>query len=337
MTLRGIDPNDTDTLTVHLKLWSLCGNSEPELVDYNEIQCSRTDCKWSAGLSSNTQHGSGNTTLKNLFRLTNDIVSFSGDLRYMRIGSQLFGSRFSKISTSFEIRSESSSFLRQQIANRGPYLVSACTNSPGPQITISDYSLLSDQIQLNEPPTIKHSDSNFNKESSFNGSFPEEGQIVDSVNIDSCCRICHEFAKTYYHCEVCGDDQADICVECFYLDNWCEDQQHILSRRTRGKVYDKEDETEKVLFSAIPRQDITMLSTTNVNAKPHLLFSRSSWAAIHSHPTFHPIQPIFFLLIDQSQLLVGDCSLESYVIRTLRTSPKSKPNARVINFIMIMH
>ena len=334
LTHRQIDPNNKDTLAVHLKLWSVCGNNEPELVDYNEIQCSRTDYKCSAGLSSNTQHGSCNRTLKNPFRLTNDIVSFSGDLRYMRIGSRLFRSRFSTISTSFEICFESSSYLRRQIASGGPFLVSACTSSPRPEISISDSSLLSNQSRLSEPPPIKRSDSNFIRESPSSGSFSDEGQILDEMSIDSWCYICHDVAENYYHCKVCGDDQANICVKCFHLDNWCKDEQHILSRRTRGETYDNEDGSEKVLFSAIPRQDIHLLSTTNLNSKPHLLFSRSSWAAIHSHPAFHPLRPIFFWLIDQSQLLVGDCPLESYVIRTLRTSPKSKPRLLTT---MIMH
>ena len=129
--------------------------------------------------------------------------------------------------------------------------------------------------------------------------------------------------------KACWDGEANICVKCFYLDNWCKDQQHVLSRRTRGETYN-EDGSEKVLFSAIPKQEIQLLSTTNLNSKPHLLFSRSSWAAINSHPTFHPLRPIFFWLIDQSQLLVGDCLLESYDIRTLKTSPKSKPRLLTI-------
>ena len=242
----------------------------------------------------------------------------------MRICSQLFRSRFSTISTSFEICFESGSFLRRQIAIGEPFLVSACTSSPRPEISISESSFLSDQSRLPDPPQIKRSESNFIKQSPSTGSLSDEGQTLDSLNIDSSCRICHDAAKNYYHCKICGDDQADICVECFNLDNWCKDQQHILSRRTRGKTYGKEDETEKVFYSAIPRQDIYLLNTTNLNSKPHLLFSRSSWAAIPSHPAFHPIQPIFFWLIDQSQLVVGDCSSESYVIRTLRTSHKSK-------------
>ena len=282
------------------------------------------DYKCSAGLSSNTPHGSCITTLKNPFRLTNDTISFSGDLRYMRICSQLFRSRFSTISTTFEMCFKSPSFLRRQIAIGEPFLVSACTSSARPEIPISESSFLSDQSRLPGPPPIKRSDSNFIEQSPSTESLSDEGRTLDYLSIDSSCRICHDAAKSYYHCKVCGDDQADICVECFNLDNWCKDQQHILSRRTRGKTYGKEDETEKSFYSTIPRQDIYLLNTTNVNNKPHLLFSRSSWAAIHSHPAFHPIQPIFFWLIDQSRLLVGDCSSESYVIRTLRTSHKSK-------------
>ena len=123
--------------------------------------------------------------LKNPFRLTDDIKSFSGDLRYIRIGSWLFRSRFSMMSTSSEICFQSSSYLRRQIASGGSFLVSACTSSPRSEIFISDSSLLSDQSRLPEPPPIKRSDSNYIQELPSSGSFSDEGQIFDEMKIGS--------------------------------------------------------------------------------------------------------------------------------------------------------
>ena len=275
---------------------------------------------WSAR-SSNTQQRPCDTTLENLFRPTNDIIAFSGDLRYTRVGSQLFHSRLSTISTSFEILYESASLLRGQIASREHYLVLAYTSPPRPHVIAAGSSLQSDHTRLTAPPTIKHSESNINEELSSSDSFP----VSYSVTVDRSCHFCHGFAETYYHCKICEDGQFDVCQRCFYLDNWCKDQKHTLSRRTGGKVSKEENEIEEVSFSAIPKHELSIFSTTCTDAKPHVLFSRSSWTVMNSHPAIHPTQPILFWLLDQSQLLVGNCSLNSYVVQTLRSSPKSKP------------
>ena len=145
---------------------------------------------------------------------------------------------------------------------------------------------------------------------------------------DSYCDICYSRATSYYHCETCPDEQADICLECFYLDNWCKNHEHILRLKTREDLHDKKDhETSRMSFSSVPKQEISILNMRSVSSKPRVLFSRRSWAAIDSQPAFHPLQPMFFLLIDHAQLLVGDCSNESFLIRTLKSSPKSKLHA----------
>ena len=112
--------------TIHLKLWSLREDKRPVLKDCQTISYQQEDLQPASQKSLDVP-------LKNISQHPlDDIISFSQDLCYMRIGHHLFSNRTPNVSLSFEVLLEDrepSKVCRGRLACGGSYLISAQTKT----------------------------------------------------------------------------------------------------------------------------------------------------------------------------------------------------------------
>ena len=198
-------------VNIRLELWSLYEDKKPLLKNHQRIICRQEDLQ--PPLEKDIP-----------WRLLDDFISFSPDLRYLRIGSRLFYQRNSRVSASFEgLREDqdNSDFCTGHLTSKGSYLISAQTKTLKSSEDIENVPIDSDELLL---PTVFNEQCD-GKVKGVNIAIHLEQSKLLQLYVCDHCRIA---SNDSYHCLICD---YNVCISCSKNGDWCREREHALHHR----------------------------------------------------------------------------------------------------------